>query len=78
LKEKGHQSIIVLTGAGISRESGLDTFRDKDGIWSKVSIDDVATPRAFTPGGATYSARLFSRTPRILRWPDWNNFGLET
>lgn len=39
--------IVVLTGAGISRESGLDTFRDKDGIWSKVSIDEVATPHAF-------------------------------
>ncbi|MDR2386488.1 MAG: NAD-dependent deacylase [Deltaproteobacteria bacterium] len=39
--------IFVLTGAGISRESGLDTFRDKDGLWSKVNIEDVATPRAF-------------------------------
>ena len=40
-------AIVVLTGAGISKESGLDTFRDADGIWSKVSIDDVATPQAF-------------------------------
>src|SRR5947209_8969371 len=39
--------IVVLTGAGISRESGLSTFRDKDGIWAKVSIEDVATPAAF-------------------------------
>ena len=39
--------IVVLTGAGISKESGLDTFRDKDGIWSKVRLEDVATPEAF-------------------------------
>ncbi len=39
--------IVVLTGAGISKESGLDTFRDTDGIWSKVRIEDVATPDAF-------------------------------
>jgi len=40
-------SIVVLTGAGISKESGLDTFRDKDGLWSRVRIEDVATPDAF-------------------------------
>lgn len=39
--------IVILTGAGISQESGLSTFRDKDGIWSKVRIEDVATPEAF-------------------------------
>lgn len=40
-------AIVVLTGAGISKESGLDTFRDADGIWSRVRIEDVATPEAF-------------------------------
>lgn len=39
--------IVILTGAGISKESGLDTFRDADGLWSKVRIEDVATPEAF-------------------------------
>ncbi len=39
--------IVILTGAGISKESGLDTFRDADGIWSKVRWEDVATPEAF-------------------------------
>jgi len=39
--------IVILTGAGISKESGLDTFRDADGIWSKVRLEDVATPEAF-------------------------------
>jgi NAD-dependent deacetylase len=41
------RSIVVLTGAGISRESGLHTFRDADGIWAQVKIEDVATPEAF-------------------------------
>jgi NAD-dependent protein deacetylase/lipoamidase len=45
--ERPFRSIFVLTGAGISKESGLDTFRDADGIWSKVDLEDVATPRAF-------------------------------
>jgi NAD-dependent deacetylase len=39
--------IVVLSGAGISAESGLKTFRDSDGLWMGHSIEDVATPRAF-------------------------------
>jgi NAD-dependent deacetylase len=39
--------IVVLTGAGISRESGLATFRDADGVWASVRVEDVATPEAF-------------------------------
>lgn len=39
--------IVILTGAGISKESGLQTFRDPDGIWAKHRIEDVATPQAF-------------------------------
>jgi NAD-dependent deacetylase len=39
--------LVILTGAGISRESGLATFRDADGIWARVRIEDVATPEAF-------------------------------
>jgi NAD-dependent deacetylase len=39
--------LVVLTGAGISAESGLKTFRDTDGLWNGYNIEDVATPRAF-------------------------------
>ncbi|SMX32019.1 NAD-dependent deacylase [Actibacterium lipolyticum] len=39
--------IVILTGAGISAESGLGTFRDKDGLWTKYDLDDVATPEGF-------------------------------
>lgn len=41
------QKIVVFTGAGISKESGLSTFRDSDGIWSKYNPDIVATPQGF-------------------------------
>jgi len=39
--------IVVLTGAGISAESGLRTFRDADGLWENHRVEDVATPEAF-------------------------------
>jgi NAD-dependent deacetylase len=39
--------LVVLTGAGISAESGLRTFRDSDGLWEGYQIEDVATPRAW-------------------------------
>lgn len=41
------KKLVVLTGAGISAESGLRTFRDSDGLWEGYNIADVATPRAW-------------------------------
>ena len=41
------QRIVVFTGAGISAESGLGTFRDSGGLWEQYKIEDVATPEAF-------------------------------
>ncbi|BDX06527.1 NAD-dependent protein deacylase [Planctobacterium marinum] len=39
--------VVVLTGAGISAESGLKTFRDNDGLWEEHRVEEVATPEAF-------------------------------
>ena len=39
--------IVILTGAGISAESGLKTFRDSDGLWENHRVEEVATPEAF-------------------------------
>ncbi|GLQ20880.1 hypothetical protein GCM10007854_18350 [Algimonas porphyrae] len=39
--------ILLLSGAGISAESGLKTFRDNDGLWENHRVEDVATPEAF-------------------------------
>jgi NAD-dependent deacetylase len=41
------EKVVVFTGAGISAESGLDTFRDNNGLWNNYRIEDVATPQAF-------------------------------
>ena len=42
-----YKRIVILTGAGISAESGIATFRDKDGLWAKYDISEVATPEAY-------------------------------
>ncbi len=42
-----YSRVVVLTGAGISAESGLGTFRDKNGLWTKYDLRDVATPEGF-------------------------------
>ncbi len=44
---RNFEEIVILTGAGVSAESGLSTFRDADGLWEKHRIEDVATPEAF-------------------------------
>ncbi len=52
--------VVVLTGAGISAESGIPTFRGKDGLWKKYSPHELATPEAF------------SRNPKLVwEWYDW-------
>jgi NAD-dependent deacetylase len=43
----GKKKLVVLTGAGISAESGLRTFRDSDGLWEGYEVTEVATPRAW-------------------------------
>ncbi|MEM8776196.1 MAG: NAD-dependent deacylase [Pseudomonadota bacterium] len=54
-------SIVILTGAGISAESGLGTFRDEGGLWAQHAIEDVATPQGFARNPALvhefYNAR---------------------
>ena len=42
------KKLVILTGAGISAESGLKTFRDSDGLWEGFNIEDVATPEAWS------------------------------
>ena len=41
------KNLVILSGAGISAESGLRTFRDSDGLWEGYNIEDVATPEAW-------------------------------
>lgn len=55
------KKLVILTGAGMSAESGLKTFRDSDGLWEKYNIEDVCTPEALSNNPALvlefYNAR---------------------
>ncbi len=72
---KSKQQVVVLTGAGISAESGLATFRDPNGIWAQYNIDEVATPGAWARNPAKvldfYNARrrqLFEVQPNAAHY----------
>ncbi|MBQ0161327.1 MAG: NAD-dependent deacylase [Bacteroidales bacterium] len=41
------KKVVILTGAGISAESGISTFRDSDGLWEQYRVEDVATPEGY-------------------------------
>lgn len=58
-------AVVVLTGAGISRESGLETFRDADGIWLREGIENVATPEAFRRDPARVHAFYNARRAQL-------------
>ncbi|MCT4685175.1 MAG: NAD-dependent deacylase [Roseicyclus sp.] len=55
------RKIVILTGAGVSAESGLGTFRDKGGLWTRYDLSEVATPEGFARNPALvhdfYNAR---------------------
>lgn len=61
----GARGIVILTGAGISRESGLTTFRDADGVWAKVRVEEVATPEAFERDPARVQAFYNARRAQL-------------
>ncbi len=57
--------IFVLTGAGVSAESGLGTFRDKDGVWTKYDLSEVATPEGFARDPAKVRAFYNARRANL-------------
>ncbi len=60
--------IVILTGAGISAESGIRTFRASDGLWEEHRIEDVATPEAFARDPALVQ-RFYNRRRAQLQEP---------
>jgi len=58
--------IVFLTGAGISAESGLATFRGSDGLWEGHRIEDVATPEAFKKNPELMHAFYNERRQQLL------------
>lgn len=61
-----HGNIVILTGAGISAESGLGTFRDKGGIWEKFDWQKLATPQAFAADPHSVHAFYNARRDNLL------------
>ena len=59
------RSIVILTGAGISAESGLATFRGPDGLWEGHRVEDVATPEAFARDPALVHQFYDARRARL-------------
>ncbi|MDQ3145245.1 MAG: NAD-dependent protein deacylase, partial [Pseudomonadota bacterium] len=59
------RNIVILTGAGISAESGLQTFRAADGLWEGHRIEDVATPEAFARNPALVQEFYDARRARL-------------
>jgi NAD-dependent deacetylase len=65
----GYKSIVILTGAGISADSGVPTFRGPDGLWEGHHIEDVATPEAFARDPALVQAFYNARRaalPKVM------------
>ena len=64
---------VILSGAGISAESGLQTFRDSDGLWEGHRIEDVCTPAAFARSPQTvidfYNERRRKAAAAAPIWP---------
>lgn len=60
------QKLVVLTGAGISAESGLQTFRDADGLWEGYNVYDVATPEAWAANPALVQEFYNMRRKSVL------------
>ena len=58
-------NIVILTGAGVSAESGLATFRGPDGLWEGHRVEDVATPDAFTRDPALVHAFYDARRAKL-------------
>jgi len=61
----GVHSIVILTGAGVSAESGLATFRGPDGLWEGHRVEDVATPEAFRRNPALVHAFYDARREKL-------------
>jgi len=80
-------NLVILTGAGVSAESGVPTFRASDGLWEGHRVEAVATPEGFAADPALVQDFYNQRrrqlanvhpTPRTGRWPIWRRGGRAT
>ena len=75
------QKLVVFSGAGVSADSGLKTFRDSDGLWEEYNVYDVATPEAWEKDQKMvlefYNKRrkqiVEAKSNRNFRWKHYSN-----
>ena len=73
------KKLVVLTGAGMSVESGLSTFRDSGGLWDRYPVEDVATPEGWERNPALVQEFYNKRRKELLTVePNKGHFGLAT
>jgi NAD-dependent deacetylase len=65
-KQQHKPKVVILTGAGISAESGIATFRDSNGLWENHSIEEVATPEGFAANPALVYEFYNQRRAQLL------------
>ena len=65
MDERTIRNIVILTGAGVSAESGLSTFRGPDGLWEGQRVEDVCTPQAFARDPALVHAFYDARREKL-------------
>lgn len=63
----GKPKLVVLTGAGVSAESGIRTFRDSDGLWEEYRVEDVATPEAWARNAPLVQQFYNERRKQLLQ-----------
>lgn len=79
MKINSKKKLVVLTGAGISAESGISTFRDSNGLWENHAIEDVATPQAWKKDKALVQRFYNERRKQVLAaQPNEMHFFLKT
>ena len=67
------QNIVVFTGAGISKESGIPTFRDMDGMWKKYDAMKLASAAGFEEDPEAATCWRCSPTMPTWCWQNWRN-----
>jgi NAD-dependent deacetylase len=71
------KNLVVLTGAGVSAESGISTFRDAGGLWEQYAIEDVATPNGWIKDKALVTDFYNQRRKQLLQVkPNYGHIGL--
>ncbi|MEG1749366.1 MAG: NAD-dependent deacylase [Tannerellaceae bacterium] len=71
------KKLVILSGAGMSAESGISTFRDSDGLWEKYKVEDVATPEGFAANPSLVLDFYNQRRRELLRTkPNAGHLGL--